>query len=370
MKYILQVFSGSWHTAGRRAEDVIRKIGSLSSRLDVSSVIVGWRPDPGFYREVGSFLRGCGISMLLWLPVFSSAPGIAESDLMLDLSGEPVSSPFGDEEAFRFVCPSSGRNLRNIQDIYETYFSGCGFDGVFLDRVRGQSFAAGVSGVLSCGCEACRRAFLERGVDLSAVRKRYEEKQDAFFDMLSFPADGEFVLADPLAQRFFEVREEIIAGSVGEIAGWFREKGLTVGLDLFAPAISRFAGQSYPRLSAAADFVKPMLYRRTDAPAGIGYEYKLFEKNAPAARGRISPTMDRAFLDSQLDAAARAACAVYPGIEVNYDPDTVRTDPGYIAESLAAAETHGFEGAVLCWDITDAPDENLDVAYASASTCE
>ena len=369
-KYILQVFTGTWNTAAHPAKDVVRKVGDLVSRSGVSGVIVGWHPDPSLYRKLGEVLHASGVRMLLWLPAFSPAAGIAGTDPALDLTGKPVSSPFDDEEAFRFVCPSSRRNIRYVQDLWEKNFSACGFDGVFLDRVRSQSFDAGVSGVLSCGCEKCRAAFFAKGVDLADVQKRYAEKQDAFFDMLSFPADGEFVLADPLAQRFFEVREEIIAGSVGKIAGWFREKGLTVGLDLFAPAISRFAGQSYPRLSAAADFVKPMLYRRTDAPAGIGYEYKLFEKNAPAARGRISPTMDRAFLDSQLDAAARAACAVYPGIEVNYDPDTVRTDPGYIAESIAAAKAHGFEGAVLCWDITDAPDENLDVAYASASTCE
>ena len=50
---------------------------------------------------------------------------------------------------------------RIVRDIYERYFSACGFDGVFLDKIRGQSFVSGVSGVLSCGCGRCGKAFLE-----------------------------------------------------------------------------------------------------------------------------------------------------------------------------------------------------------------
>ena len=152
MKFILQVFTGAWHAAHDSAEAIIRKIGDVSSRIPVDRVIIGWNTDPSVYREVGAFLRGSGIRMFLWLPVFSEVSGIAEPDEALDLFGRKIITPIRQEgEDFVFGCCSSRRNLQIAEGIYEKYFSGCGFDGVFLDKIRTQSFVSGVPGVLSCG---------------------------------------------------------------------------------------------------------------------------------------------------------------------------------------------------------------------------
>ena len=105
-----------------------------------------------------------------------------------------------------------------------------------------------------------------------------------------------------------------------------------------------------------------MLYRRTEAPAGIGYEYDLFRKGAPKARGLAPLSLDLAFLHTQLQAMEDLACGKYPGIEVNYDGELVKTDPEYIRESLSAVRDHGFEGATLCWNILQAPAAHLDAA--------
>ena len=323
MKYILQIHTGSWHAAHDRTEDIIRRIGEISSRIPVGKVIIGWNTDPAVYRETGAFLHGKGIQMLLWLPVFSEVNKAAETDGTLDVFGQRVLPPAAaEEEGFVFGCPSSGRNLQAVREIYGKYFSGCGFDGVFLDRIRSQSF----------------------------------------FDMDSFPPDGEFRLKDAAAQRFFEAKEKIIADAVTETCRYFKGKGLTVGLDLFAPAVSRFVGQNYSLITKDADFIKPMLYRRTEAPAGIGYEYALFEKNAPGAQGRPKFSMDKAFLDTQLEAVGRVACEKYPGIEINYNEELVRTNAGYIRESLAAIRDRGFEGAALCWNVMQAPDAHIEAA--------
>ena len=356
MKYILQVSSGSWHTPEAGAEEIISRIERISSLIPVDRVIVGWHIDAPAYRKLGDFLHGAGIRMLLWLPVFSDTEEVTEPDVSLDLGGNPVPEPFGGSGGFVFGCPSSGRNIRTARDIYDQYFSGCGFDGVFLDRIRGQSFLCGTAGVLSCGCAGCRKKYLEEGVDTEEVRKRYETEKDSFFDIASFPADGEFRTRDRLAQRFLEAREKIVAGAAADLCRHFREKGLTVGLDLFAPAVSRFAGQNYPLIAKEADFIKPMLYRRTEGPAGIGYEYALFEKQVPEARGRGKLSLDRAFLDTQLEAVRRVFCEVCPGIEINYDPELVRTDAEYIRESLTAVREHGFGTAALCWNIMKAPE--------------
>ena len=363
MKYILQIYTGSWHDSCDEPEDIIRKIAGIASRIPVDKVIIGWNTDASVYRKVGDYLHRNGISMVLWLPVFSETNKLSETDEAQDIFGNRIVTPVEQVgESFTFACPSSRRNLRIAEETYETYFSGCGFDGVFLDRVRSQSFVAGVPGVLSCGCGRCRTAFLEKGVDPEAVGQQYELKKDAFFDMDDYPMNGRFRLKDDLAQRFFDAKEEIIADAVSEICRYFRGKGLTVGLDLFAPAVSRFVGQNYELITKEADFIKPMLYRRTDAPAGIGYECELFEKAAPKAQGFSKPSMDRAFLETQLEAVGEVSCEKYPGIEINYDRDLVKTDAEYITESLAAIRDHGFEGAALCWNMMQAPDAHIDTA--------
>jgi hypothetical protein len=69
--------------------------------------------------------------------------------------------------------------------------------------------------------------------------------------------------------------------------------------------------------------------------------------------------MDVAFLESQLDAMASCPCAKYPGIEINYRADIVPTSPAYVTESLDAIMRHNFSGAVLSWNIMEAPDAHI-----------
>ena len=363
MKYILQIYTGFSDTSCYRAEEMIGRIRMITSRIRVEKVIIGWSREVSVYRKLAAFLHERGIQMLLWLPAFSAGIENTRPYQATDVFGKPVIGPgAAEDQSFHFVCPSSGHNARIVTDTYEKHFSDCGFDGVFLDRIRSQSFETGISGILSCACERCRKAFLDKGVDIDEVRNLYEEQGDAFFDMASWPMNGEFVLEKLSAQRFFEAKEKIIAEAVAGLAGYFRSKGLIVGLDLFAPVISRFVGQNYSLIAKTADFIKPMLYRRTDAPAGIGYEYALFEKAAPGARNKLKPVMDPAFLDSQLQAVKALPCELYPGIEVNFDKELVRTDTDYIRESLAAIRQCGLDGATLSWDIMKVPKAHIEAA--------
>jgi hypothetical protein len=74
-------------------------------------------------------------------------------------------------------------------------------------------------------------------------------------------------------------------------------------MDLYAPFMAPFVGQDYEILARHADFIKPMLYRQTFAPAGMGFEYDLLRK---------------------------------------------------------AVISHGFDGAVLSWNIMEAPNAHID----------
>jgi hypothetical protein len=131
-------------------------------------------------------------------------------------------------------------------------------------------------------------------------------------------------------------------------------------MDLYAPFMASFVGQDYAVLARHADFIKPMLYRQTFAPAGMGFEYDLLRKAAPAATGYPAFEMDTAFLHSQLGAMEPYACGKYPGVEINYREDIVPTSPEYISESLKAVLSHGFDGVVLSWNIMEAPLSHLE----------
>ena len=358
--YIVQVSLGSWNAPLYTADQIISRLDSVSRMIPVRKVIIGWSLDKDIYRQVGTALHAKGIDMLLWLPVFAETEEVCDNVPSVDLWGrEPANFDLTEGEGFRFNCPSAPQNAANILALYDERFADCGFDGVFLDRIRTQSFVGGVSGVLSCGGPACREQFAAEGVDIEAVKAEFEARGDDFFSVRSFdPARGpEF--ANPLASAFFVAKGHIVSSAVAAIADAFHARGLQVGMDLFAPFMATFVGQDYAILAQHADFIKPMLYRATNAPAGMGFEYDLLRQALPDATGYPSFEMNAEFLDSQLDAMAAYPCDKYPGIEINYRPGVALTSSEYVTESLAHVMAHRFQGAVLSWNIMEAPDAHI-----------
>jgi hypothetical protein len=53
------------------------------------------------------------------------------------------------------------------------------------------------------------------------------------------------------------------------------------------------------------------------------------------------------------------ASGKYPGIEINFREVVAPTSPEYVTESLKAVMEHGFDGAVLSWNIMEAPDSHI-----------
>ena len=358
--YIVQVSLGGWHHADYTADQIIGRIDAVAAKIPVEKVIIGWTVDKDIYTRVGEHLHAKGISMFLWLPVFAETEEMCENTLAVDLQGEvPANYDLAAGEGFRFNCPSHPENAANVVAIYDENFKDCGFDGVFLDRIRTQSFVSGVSGVLTCACPECAEKFAAEGVDLDAVRAAWAEKGDAFFSVTGYEPVGGFTFEDPLAAAFFQAKGYVVSGAVAAIADSLRERGLQVGMDLYAPFMAQFVGQDYAILSQHADFIKPMLYRQTFAPAGMGFEYDLLRKAVPAATGYPDFAMDTDFLHSQLEAMEPYACGKYPGIEINYREKVATTSPEYVVESLDAVMAHGFDGAVLSWNIMEAPDSHI-----------
>lgn len=340
-KYILQICTGGWNNQNYSTEQIIERLDKVTAMIPVEKVIIGWNLETGPYKEIGEYLHSKDIKMILWLPVFSEIGHLEDAEQSVDLWGvmtEPYNLQEGED--FTFYCPSSQKNLTAVKTIYEKHFSDCGFDGVFLDKIRTASYVAGQSGVLSCGCPKCMELYQENGVDIEG---------------LMAAAEKGVVVGDAVFEDFLKVKAAIVSRSVGELGDWFHSKGLEVGLDLFAPEIADIVGQDYAALSAKADFVKPMMYRKTEAPAGIGFEIRAFRPEFSS--DSLSPD----YLQEELAVAAElSACPVYPGIEINYREDIARTSPEYIVESLNAVREAGLPGAVLAWDIMLAPDSHLE----------
>jgi hypothetical protein len=359
--YIVQVSLGGWNAPAYTAEQIIGRIDTVSSRIPVRKVIIGWSLDQDIYRQVGEYLHARDIKMLLWLPVFAETEEVCDNSLAVDLwGGVPANYDLTAGEGFRFNCPSDPENAARIVGIYDRWFSDCGFDGVFLDRIRTQSFVGGTGGVLSCGCPLCTERFAAEGVDLEAVKAEWEAHGDSFLSVTGYtPAEG-FHFENPVASAFFQAKGHVVSQAVGAIADSLRSRGLEIGMDLYAPFMAPFVGQDYAILSRHADFIKPMLYRQTNAPAGMGFEYELLRKAAPGATGYPDFTMDVAFLESQLEAMASYPCGKYPGIEINYREGVAPTTPAYVTESVGAVKRYGFDGAVLSWNIMEVPDAHVE----------
>ena len=359
--YIVQVSLGGWHAPAYTAEQIIGRLDTVSAIIPVQKVIIGWSLDKEIYKEVGEYLHSKDIKMLLWLPVFAETEEMCKSSLAVDLWGNvPANYDLTAGEGFSFNCPSDPGNAANVIAIYDNNFSDCGFDGVFMDRIRTQSFVGGTSGILNCGCPLCAEKFKAEGLDLEVVKADAAEKGDGFFSVTGYtPADG-FMFADSAAAAFFKAKGHIVSGAVAAIADSLRSRSLEVGMDLYAPFMATFVGQDYEVLAAHADFIKPMLYRQTFAPAGMGFEYDLLKKAVPGADGYPEFAMDLAFLNSQLEAMEPYACGKYPGLEINYREGVALTSPEYVRESLDAVLSHGFDGAVLSWNIMEAPLAHLD----------
>lgn len=358
--YIVQVSLGGWNHADYTADQIITRLDEVAAKIPVRKVIIGWSLDKDIYRQVGEYLHAREIEMFLWLPVFAETEEMCGNAPAVDLDGEiPANYDLAAGEGFRFNCPSRPETAANVVAIYDGHFSDCGFDGVFLDRIRTQSFVSGVSGVLSCGCPVCTERFAAEGVDLKAVRDAWEAQGDAFFSVTGYEPVGGFTFADPVAAAYFKAKGHVVSQAVAAVADSLRSRGLSVGMDLYAPFMAQFVGQDYAILSQHADFIKPMLYRQTFAPAGMGFEYDLLRKAVPGATGYPDFTMDTDFLDSQLQAMEPYSCGKYPGIEINYREGVAPTSPEYVTESLEAVVRHGFDGAVLSWNIMEAPDSHV-----------
>jgi hypothetical protein len=131
-------------------------------------------------------------------------------------------------------------------------------------------------------------------------------------------------------------------------------------------------GQDIPELSNYVDSIKPMMYRMTNAPAGLPFELEaiLQESTSNEAQreafyqtlgfDRIKQPFDLDFAVRELDELVKQSKAsIYPGVEFNRARIAPVT-PSYIEETVKAYAQTGVKGFVMSWNLLNAPQENID----------
>lgn len=382
MGYCYQVYTGGTAGRGVTFQDILDK---LPASGDISDLIVGWSEDRAVYEALREHTRRHGIRLWLWFPVFSEHGTQADFPQQISIStGAPFGAAlFDGDETFDFCCPSEESVISKLLSIYDKFYSGIGFDGIFLDRIRYPSMTMGLDALFGCQCSRCQAWFENHGLTPQAVRSSYEAllvrvQDPSCDDPLGIWAyeNGTYRLADGTLQQLISLRCRRITDTVGYLAAQFRERGLLVGLDLFAPFLAPFVGQDYKALSAMADFVKPMLYRLTETPAGIGFELRAMARalsTGSAHQERVERRLKSlygmegdgfSFFRREVETVALHAAALpyvrfAPGIEIHTVAHRPPILTDQIRRNVRLLETLGFSERVACWDILSAPEEAI-----------
>jgi hypothetical protein len=122
-----------------------------------------------------------------------------------------------------------------------------------------------------------------------------------------------------------------------------------------------------------ADFVKPMFYGMTNAPAGLPFEINMyagaFDNDAENAEKRKKLFLDcigygNGFISSEIAGIRKIIdnnglkTKLYAGIEINYNGHIAPVTEDYIRESITNIE--GADGIVASWDLNTIPDSHID----------
>ena len=372
---VLQIFSGDFTGKAATFDEILQKLEPIVSKIRISKVIMGMSTDKELYSKVRDYLIKNNIEFYLWLPVFAELDELKKGYPLIDYNGKDKGDyQLTEREDFTFYCPNHPQNVLNVLQIFEEHYASIGFTGVFLDKIRYSSFANGLNGVLTCFCPFCQVKYKSAQFDpfdLEQAIKMLPQKNTPFGAVAY--NQGRYTFDDDSWNEFFRLKSEYITEVIKRICYYFTEKQYKIGLDVFAPFASHFVGQDIPELSTFADFVKPMMYRMTNAPAGLPFELDAIlqetttNENQKRAFYKIlgfNPEkypFDIDFTVRELDELVRQSKSpVYPGLEINRAEKIAEVYPDYIEETIKAYAQSDVKGFVMSWNLLNAPQENIE----------
>lgn len=367
MKLVSQAFVGGFLSNNIYSDEyILSAIKHSISDLDSDIIIIGWNTNTNLYKSSIEYIHKNNKEVYLWMPVFSEVSSISKSKIAIDYNGNIHKSvSIADDEDFSFLCPIDDVNINNVINIYNKYFSELDFDGIFLDKIRYSSFANGFDSALGCYCELCRNEFHKYNIDIdNFIYGLQNNRKNILPDSY---LSGRYNFEDSTINDVFRVRANIITNSVKKLSNYFKSNNLKVGLDIYTPIFSYYVGQDIVELSKIADFIKLMIYRITNAPAGIEYEYNHFKnelKKHHISENNVIENIwcgnllsDNSFL-KQMSIEKDSFCDIYAGFEVNYKKHICESNNEYIKNNIKLIKDNNFKGAVLSWDILSLRDIN------------
>ena len=368
MKYVLQLFTGSFSERERNAgaDEIIARLGEIFSLIPVEHVLFGWHTGFSSNKSVVDYIHANGKKAWLWAPVFSETPESVDSDRQVGYLGTGTAS--GEKASgldFNFACPSSEKNRSITFDLFIKHFAGVGFDGVFLDKIRQGGFADGLERALGCFCPRCKARYSDAGVDTDRLISKVVENPGILLP--SAYADCRYGFEDSDVDGYYRAKAACISEGIIGITDRFKGIGVEVGLDTFAPLAAWFVGQDIPALGKHVSFIKPMLYRRTNLPAGLPYEMNsiaaCISGEQTHARFRslwgVDDVISEDSARKQFLDMVRHGCVTYPGFEIFRFEDDTPGEPSYATSSAALYAQAGAEQVVLSYNILENTGQNI-----------
>lgn len=361
LSYMLQIFTGGFNEHATTYEQILKKLTPLLGKLPIMAVIAGWQIHADLYKHLKDLLSAYDIPLFLWMPVFSEISDIKAGEKVTLASGEEMARfELGEGEGFDFLCPNSETNLQNVFDTYTEHFKDVGFDGIFLDRIRYPSFSNGYESIFTCFCDRCKSMMEDQQLPIDWYQEQVADAKSKSTSAFSIKtaAYPSHMLSDHRWRLFFDFKHRCITDALSRAIDHFKGDGLKVGLDVFSPFITDFIGQDIPSLSKQVDFIKPMMYHKTYAPAGIPFEISKFYQG-------FSQDVTNDSLNNETEAfnemVHMSACPIHPGFEVNHIPNIAETSVAYIETQLDQYERHPqIDTVVLSWNLLDMPKAHLD----------
>ena len=362
MRYTLQVNTGAFtHHVTNHAE-MLYKVSYCIDRLDIDKVIFGWSSDRIINEALVALLVKHGIEKYFWLPVFSDVYDTSVYDHFQDIKGcFGTAINIVEGENFDFVCQSSDANIRNAIRTYDELIAGLNIDGVFIDRIRYASAANSSTSLYGCWCPRCRANYEKANIDLE-----YLESSANVNDMKSFLPDDLvgacYRFHDNNIDKLFAVKRSTINRAVMSLCEAFRTRKLKIGIDTFAPILTNFIKQDLIELGKLVDFIKPMVYLRTLAPAGMPYEVAALGSDIGLRLNELwkNDVLQMETVESSMHAFSSEGIVTIPGIDVNRIKGICNATPAYAVDYIDLMEQAGYQSIVLSWDALRISEEMID----------
>jgi len=399
----IQVFIPSGRPEALKKTDLTRIIDYIENKFHIDIIIIGWGDNLLLYEECLRKARIYNTQIYFWYPVLSEIPNFQNSFQVVGYNKGRVSSKWlmDTGENFLFACPNSPEFESVLKENFESLskkLRSSGYKGVFLDRIRYYSPANGLLSTFCCFCQGCLRKAEHMGINLDKARLELGQLIEEIRKIKSSQVPEQLKTLNTLFSSFKENRIindylHFKFNSIKEVIKLAREifykNELRVGLDCFTPSLAPITGQNYSYLFKYADWIKPMLYTSSFAPAGIPYEIKSiieglikinrdlreesvlsflqdrFHYEFPSSINEIFQKggISEEIIPKEVLLAKKqteASFPIYGGVETVTVRGICKPDPSKLKQSIRYLQKYA-DGIVLSWDILSTPEENIDL---------